>query len=146
MLSNRGQISIDAVIAVSFILLVSIILSYNVFNTIINIRDGEIVERGYSIMDVFENYALVAYSRDVTLSTTFEPIGSRGYTISFSNKRIVVNSETTVIFKREYDGRITYVNIIGDSIEASGRTLPPNIVHIDFGDFHITKNISVRIK
>jgi len=146
MLSKRGQISIDAVLAISFILLISAILSYNVFNTLINIRDAEIVERGYSIMDIFENYALVSYSKDVVISTTFEPIGDIGYTIRFSNKEIVVNNKTTVVFKREYNGTITYVNITGDNLGYVQETLPPNVVNISFGDFYITKNISVRIR
>ena len=146
MFSKRGQISIDAVLAISFILLVSAILTYNVLHTIENIRNTELVERGYSILDIFENYALVAYSKDVTLSKTFEPIGNRGYTIRFSNKEIVVNSETTVIFKREYDGNITYVNVTSSNLNILPETLPPNIVTISFGDFYVSKNISVRIR
>ena len=97
-------------------------------------------------MDVFENYALISYSKDVVLSTTFEPIGNRGYTIRFSNKEITVNGKTTIVFKREYDGTITYVNITGDNLGYVQETLPPNVVNISFGDFYITKNISVRIR
>ena len=146
MLSKRGQISIDAVLAISFILLISAILTYNVFNTLINIRDAEIVERGYSIMDIFENYALISYSKDVVLSTTFEPIGDINYTIRFSNKTIVVDNETTLIFKRGYDRNGTYINITGDNLRYTNESLPPNIVNISFGDIYITKNLSVRIK
>lgn len=146
MLSKRGQISIDAILAIIFILLVTAILSYNVFNTLDNIRDWEIVERGYSIMDVFENYALISYSKDVVLSTTFEPIGNISYTIRFSNKEIVVDDNTTIIFRREYDENGTYVNITGDNLRITQETLPPNIVNISFGDFYITKNLSVRIR
>ena len=146
MLSKRGQISIDAILAIIFILLVTAILSYNVFNTLDNIRDWEIVERGYSIMDVFENYALISYSKDVVLSTTFEPIGNISYTIRFSNKEIVVDDNTTIIFRREYDENGTYVNITGDNLGITQETLPPNIVNISFGDFYITKNLSVRIR
>ena len=150
MLSNRGQISIDAVLAISFILLVTAILSYNVFNTLDNIRDWEIVERGYSIMDVFENYALISYSKDVVLSATFEPIGDINYIIRFSNKEIVVNNNTTIIFRREYDRNGVYINITGNNLRYTIETLPPNIVNISFntsfGDFYITKNLSVRIR
>lgn len=146
MLSKRGQISIDAILAIIFILLVTAILSYNVFNTLDNIRDWEIVERGYSIMDVFENYALISYSKDVVLSTTFEPIGNISYTIRFSYTEIVVDDNTTIIFRREYDENGTYVNITGDNLRITQETLPPNIVNISFGDFYITKNLSVRIR
>ena len=146
MLSKRGQISIDAILAIIFILLVTAILSYNVFNTLDNIRDWEIVERGYSIMDVFENYALISYSKDVVLSTTFEPIGNISYTIRFSYTEIVVDDNTTIIFRREYDENGTYVNITGDNLGITQETLPPNIVNISFGDFYITKNLSVRIR
>ena len=146
MLSKRGQISIDAVLAISFILLVSAILTYNVFNTLNNIKYSEIVESGYSIMDIFENYALISYSKDVTLSTTFRPIGDITYTIRFSNKEIVVDDETTLIFKRECDRNGTYINITGDDLRYINETLPPNIVNISFGDFYITKNLSVRIR
>ncbi|AXI25194.1 hypothetical protein CFE53_03125 [Methanofervidicoccus sp. A16] len=146
MLSKRGQISIDAILAIIFILLVTAILSYNVFNTLDNIRDWEIVERGYSIMDVFENYALISYSKDVVLSTTFEPIGNISYTIRFSNKEIVVDDNTTIIFRREYDENGTYINITENNLRYTNETLPPNIVNISFGDFYITKNLSVRIR
>ena len=146
MFSKRGQISIDVVIAMFFILLVSAVLTYHVFHTVRNIEYAEIVERGHSILDIFENYALVAYSREVTLSTTFEPIGDRGYTIRFSNKEIVVDSETTVVFRKEYDGRIYYVNVTSNNLHYLQETLPPNIVTISFGDFYVSKNISVRIR
>jgi len=146
MFSKRGQISIDVVIAMFFILLVSAVLTYHVFHTVRNIEYAEIVERGHSILDIFENYALVAYSREVTLSTTFEPIGDRGYTIRFSNKEIVVDSETTVVFRKEYDGNTTYVSVTSNNLRYLQETLPPNIVTISFGDFYVSKNISVRIR
>lgn len=146
MLSKRGQISIDAVLAIFFILLVTAILGYNVFNMLDNIKYSEIVERGYSIMDIFENYALISYSKEVSLSTTFTPIGNRGYTIRFSNKEIVVNSPTTVVFKKEGDKNNAYINITADNLVYTQETLPPNVVNISFGDFYITKNLTVRIK
>jgi len=150
MLFNRGQISIDAVMAISFILIVTAILSYNVFNTLNNIRYSEIVERGHSIMDVFENYALISYSKDVTLSTTFRPIGNINYTIRFANKEIVVNNPTTIVFRKEYHDNISYINITGDNLRYMQNPLPPNIVNISFNisfrDFYITKNLSVRIE
>ena len=146
MLSKRGQISIDAILAILFILLVTAVLSYNVFNVLNNIRYSEVVERGYSIVEVLENYALVVYSKDVVISTVFEPLGDINYTIRFSNKKIVVNNVTNLVFKRECDENGTYINITGDNMVYTQKTLPPNIVNISFGDFYISKNLSVRVR
>ncbi|MBW9221953.1 hypothetical protein KKP97_02775 [Methanothermococcus sp. SCGC AD-155-C09] len=142
----KGQISIDAVLAITFIILITSIISYNIFNTLNNVRESEIVDRGQSIMDVFENYALIAYSKGITLSTTFEPIGDIGYTIRFSNKVIMVNNKTNILFKPEHNQNGTYINITGDSLSYTNTPLEPNIVHISFGDFYVTKNISVNIR
>ena len=142
----KGQISIDAVLAITFMLLITSIISYNVFNTLNNVKESEIVDRGQSIMDVFENYALIAYSKGITLSTTFEPIGNINYTIRFSNKAIRVNNKTNILFKPEYNQNGTYINITGDTLSYTNATLEPKIVNISFGDFYVAKNIPVKIK
>jgi len=144
----KGQISIDAVLAITFMLLITSIISYNnIFNTLNNIRESEIVSRGQSIMDVFENYALIAYSKGITLSATFEPIGNINYTIRFANKEIIVNDSTNISFKPEHNQNGIYINITGDSdsLRYTNSPLKPNIVNISFGKFYITKNISVII-
>ena len=152
----KGQISIDAVLAITFMLLITSIISYNIFNTLNNIRESEIVSRGQSIMivsrgqsimDVFENYALIAYSKGITLSATFEPIGNINYTIRFANKEIIVNDSTNISFKPEHNQNGIYINITGDSdsLRYTNPPLEPNIVNISFGKFYITKNISVII-
>ena len=143
---KRGQISIDAVLAILFMLLLTSLVSYNVFNSLNGIRHSEIAERGHSILDVFENYALIAYSKNVNMYMTFKPIGDINFTIYFSNKKISVNDTTNILFTPEYDENGTYINITGENWGYNSFNLPQNIVNISFGDFYVCKNLTVRIK
>ncbi|WP_292460292.1 hypothetical protein [Methanothermococcus sp.] len=143
--SKRGQISIDAVLAILFMLLLSVLVSYNVFNFLNGVNHSEIADRGHSILDVFENYALIAYSKNVNMHATFKPIGNINYTIYFSNKKIIVNNTTNILFKPEHDENGTYINITGGNLKNNPR-LPQNIVNISFGKFYVCKNLTVRIK
>jgi uncharacterized protein (UPF0333 family) len=140
-INKKGQITIDAILAILFILAVSTMIYYDVFNTVGHFRDVEIADRAYSIADSFENYALLSYSKDVRIVMELKPVGSKNYTIYFANKKISVNTEKTVIFIPSTNGVI----IDGD-YEYSGKTIPNNIINISFGDFYIVKNTSIDIE
>ncbi|EHP86568.1 hypothetical protein [Methanotorris formicicus] len=136
---KRGQITLDAILAAMFLLIVSAFIYYNVFNTIDQLKDSEIANRAYAIADVFENYALIAYSKDVSINTTFEPMGTKTYTIYFADKKVVVDSEKTITFIPTNDG----VKVEGD-VESSGSYV--NGIRVDFGDFYVDKELSIYIK
>ncbi len=140
----KGQVSLDAVIAILFLLIVFSLIGYNVLNTANSFKESEKAERAHATIDVFENYVLTSYSKEVAINTTFKPMGNLNYTIYFSDKKIEVKNETNVIFTPEYDENGIYIHITGKA--PSGLNLPQNIVNISFGEFYVYKNLTVRIK
>ncbi|WP_394295229.1 hypothetical protein [Methanotorris igneus] len=139
---NKGQITLDAILAVMFLLLVSAFIFYNVSNTVSHLKDAEIVDRVYVIADVFENYALLSYSKNVNITTELKPIGLKNYTIYFGDKKIVVDTTKTIVFIPTSGG----VRVEGD-VEPSGQNLS-NIINITYGnnEFYVLKNISIEIQ
>jgi hypothetical protein len=76
-----------------FILMVSTIIYYKIFNTTGHFKDVELADRLYSIADSFENYALISYSKNVNIAITLKPVGVKNYTIYFADKQISVDAE-----------------------------------------------------
>jgi uncharacterized protein (UPF0333 family) len=138
--NKKGQITIDAVLAIMFILIVSTMIYYHIFNTTEHFKDVELADKAHSIADSFENYALLSYSKEVRIVMELEPVGSKNYTIYFANKKIAVNTTKTIIFIPSDDG----VDIDG-AWEYSGRIMDDNIINISFGDFYVIKNTSIAI-
>lgn len=145
-LAKKGQISFDFILAMLFLLIIFAFMGQNVLNMAKNFRDSETVERGHSILDNFENYAITAYAKDLTLNVTFEPIGNLNYTIALSNKSIPVNSTTWIIFKPESDSEGDFVNIYSNDMDNSTNSIPLNTVNISFGDFYVSKELQINIK
>lgn len=139
--NKKGQITIDAILAIMFILIVSTIIYYNVFNMVGHFKDAELADRAYSIADSFENYALLSYSKDATIVMDLKPVGNKNYTIYFADKKISVDTKKTIILVPSNNG----VVVEGD-YENSGKIMPDNIINISFGDFYIVKNTSLIIK
>ncbi|UXM84437.1 hypothetical protein [Methanococcus aeolicus] len=129
--SKKAQISIDAILAIMFLLLVSTLVYHNVFNTTESFKEAEIADRVYSIADSFENYALISYSKDMIVTIELKPIGVNNYTIYFGNKSIVVNSKKNITFNPTNNG----VNISGDEVKNSGKNMPNNVINISYGIF-----------
>jgi len=144
--AKKGQISFDFILAMLFLLIIFAFMGENVLNVAKNFRDSETVERGHSILDNFENYAITAYAKDLTVNVTFEPIGTLNYTIELTNKSIHVNSTTWIIFKPESDSEGNFVNISCNDLDNSPNNIPLNTVNISFGDFYVTKELQVNIK
>jgi len=145
-LNKKGQISFDFILAMLFLLIIFAFMGQNVLDMVKNYRDSETVERGHSILDNFENYALTAYAKDLTINATFEPVGTLNYTISLSNKSIPVNRTTYIIFRPESDLSGDFVNVSSDEIDNSSNSVPLNTVVISFGDFYVSKDLQVNIK
>ena len=117
--AKKGQVSFDFILAMLFLLLIFAFTGQNVLNMANSFKDSETIERGHAILDNFENYAITAYSKDVTVNATFEPIGNLNYTIMFTNKSIHVNSTTYIVFSPESDVDGDFVNITSDNIDNS---------------------------
>ena len=147
-LNKKGQISIDAVLALMFLLIVSTIIYYNVYDTVDNIKEVEIVDRVNTIADTFENYALTSYSKNVRITVKLEPVGVRNYTIYFGNKSIVVNTTRTVTFIPNEDGVSVDTSQISDDgvNDSTGLDLNKSI-KIEYGsnEFYVQRNISINI-
>jgi len=144
--SRRGQLSFDFILAMLFLLIIFAFMGQNVLNMAISFRDAETVERGHAILDSFENYAITAYSKDVTVNATFESVGNLNYTIYLQNKSIYVNNTTYIIFDPESGSGGDYINITSNNMDVSPNALPLNTVNISFGEFYVTKEVRVNIK
>ena len=147
-LNKKGQISIDAVLAVMFLLIASTIIYHTVYNTVDNIKEVEIVDRVNTIADTFENYALTSYSKNVKITVKLEPVGVRSYTIYFGNKSIVVNTTRTITFipNEEEDGVSVDTSQISDGVSNTGKNLS-KVINITYGnnEFYVQRNISIKI-
>ena len=144
---KRGQISIDLVLAVMFLLLISSIIYYTIFSSdekkaglIPDYIKSSKVDRIYTIAQCFENYVLMSYSKNVEVTAKFEPIGNKSYTIYFKDKKIVVNTTKTVKFTPTKNGVI----VSGD-IEDNNITISENKVRVVYGNFYVEKDIAVNI-
>ncbi|ADC69645.1 Protein of unknown function DUF361 [Methanocaldococcus sp. FS406-22] len=122
-IKKRGQLSIDFILAVLFLMLVSVFIYYNVLTFTNNTTDALIVDRMYSIADTFENYAILSYTKNETIVLKLKPIGDLGYTIHVSDKIINVNFETFVIFAPTDNG----VVISGDTVNNAPVDIGKNI-------------------
>lgn len=138
----KGQVSLDAVIAILFLLIIFSLIGYNVLNTANSFKESEKVERAHATIDVFENYVLTAYSKEIAINATFEPMGDLNYTIYFSNKSIPVTNLTYITF--EPNG--THVVINGAPEMSSNENLDKNEVKISFGEFYVSRIIPTDIK
>jgi len=144
--NKKGQITIDAVLAIMFILMVSTIIYYHIFNTTEHFKDVELADRLYSIADSFENYALISYSKNANIKLTLKPIGVKNYTIYFGNKSIIVNTTRKIEFVPGGDF-VEVSSLNGGENDGTGLELNKTI-KIVYGDdeFHIEKNVSIPIR
>jgi uncharacterized protein (UPF0333 family) len=144
--NKKGQISIDAVLAVLFILLVSTVIYYDILNNTEQFKDAELADRLYSIADSFENYALISYSKKVHITVTLKPVGVKNYTIYYGNKSIVVNTTRKIRFVPA--GNFVNVSSLnGGENDGTGLELNKTIKIIYGSDeFYIVKNVSAPIK
>lgn len=143
--NKKGQISIDAVLAMMFLLMVSIVVYQNVFNTVGNIKDVEVVDRINSIADTFENGALTSYSKNTIITVELKPMGAKSYTIYFGNKSIFVNTTRTIVFIPNENGVSVDTSQISDGVSNTGLNLD-NTINITCGnEFYIQRNTSIKI-
>ncbi|WP_048058517.1 hypothetical protein [Methanococcus maripaludis] len=142
---KKGQVSFDFILAMLFLLLIFAFMGQNVLNMAKSFKDSETAERGHAILDIFENYAITAYSKDVTINATFEPVGTLNYTIRLPNKIIHVNSSINVVFKPESENG-DFVNVTGNNVDNSVNTIPSNTVNISFGEFYVSKELQVPVQ
>ena len=105
-IKKRGQISIDFILAVMFLMLISIFLYSMEINFSNSTTDALIVDKMYSIADTFENYAILSYTKNETIYLKLKPIGSIGYNISILNRTISVYGDTSIMFIPKKDGVI----------------------------------------
>ena len=141
-MKKRGQVSVDFILSMMFLMLISIFI-YSTELTFSNgITNGFIVDKLYSIADTFEDYAILAYSKNENITLKLKPIGVKNYTIYFGNKSIVVNTTRVITFTPTENGVI----VISGDIKNSGINLNRTI-KIVYGDsrFYIVKNISIPI-
>jgi hypothetical protein len=143
--TKKGQVSFDFILAMLFLLLIFAFTGQNVLNMAKSFKESETVERGHAILDNFENYAITAYSKDVTINATFKPVGNLNYTIMISNKTIGVNSTTNILFSPDPDNN-GVVNISSSNINNSVNSIPLNTVNISFGDFYVSKKLQISIQ
>ncbi|XRO75742.1 hypothetical protein ACO3TA_02450 [Methanocaldococcus sp. 28A] len=139
-LKKRGQISIDFILAVLFLMLVSLFIFYNIslFNN--GSIEALIADRMYSIADTFENYALLSYTKNEEINLYLKPVGVKNYTIYFGNKKIVVNTTRIITFIPNGNG------VIVEGVENSTILLPNNIIKIEYGNNkYIEKNLSINL-
>ena len=146
--SKKAQISIDAVLAIMFLLIVSTMAYQNVYKTVENVKEVETVDRVNSIADTFENYALTSYSKNVRITVKLEPIGVKNYTIFYENKSISVNKIRTITFIPSENRVSVNTSQISDGLnDSTGRDLNKSII-IEYGsnEFYIQRNISINIE
>ena len=146
--SKKAQISVDAVLAIMFLLIVSTMAYQNVYKTVENVKEVETVDRVNSIADTFENYALTSYSKNVRITVKLEPIGVKNYTIFYENKSISVNKIRTITFIPSENGVSVNTSQISDGLnDSTGRDLTKSII-IEYGsnEFYIQRNISINIE
>ena len=146
--SKKAQISIDAVLAIMFLLIVSTMAYQNVYKTVENVKEVETVDRVNSIADTFENYALTSYSKNVRITVKLEPIGVKNYTIFYENKSISVNKIRTITFIPSENRVSVNTSQISDGLnDSTGRDLTKSII-IEYGsnEFYIQRNISINIE
>ena len=143
---KKGQISIDAVLAMMFLLIVSTIMYSHIYNTVDNIRKSEIADRVNSIGDIFENYALMSYSKNTMITVKLKPVGVEPYTIYFGNKSILVNTTRTIAFIPNKDGVSIDTSQISDGVSNTGLNLG-KVINITYGnnEFYVQRNISIKI-
>ena len=146
--SKKAQISVDAVLAIMFLLIVSTMAYQNVYKTVENVKEVETVDRVNSIADTFENYALTSYSKNVRITVKLEPIGVKNYTIFYENKSISVNKIRTITFIPSENRVSVNTSQISDGLnDSTGRDLTKSII-IEYGsnEFYIQRNISINIE
>ncbi|ACV25035.1 hypothetical protein [Methanocaldococcus fervens] len=141
--TEKGQISLDFILAMMFLMLVSLFL-YNVELKFSNsTTDALIVDRMHSIADTFENYAILAYTTNKTIFYILKPIGSIDYEITISNKKINVYGDTVVTFTPNENG-VT----IGGYVSPSNVDIGNNIVittNINGRTVYVSKKIEVNV-
>jgi len=143
-IKKRGQLSVDFVLAILFLMLVSLFIYYNALTFTNNTTDALIVDRMYSIADTFENYAILSYTKNETIVLKLKPIGDLGYVIHVSNKIINVSYKTLIVFTPTDNGVI----ISGSNIETAPVDIGKNIsitVTIDKNNITICKELTINI-
>ncbi|MCQ6253959.1 hypothetical protein [Methanocaldococcus sp.] len=103
---KRGQISIDLIMAIFLLLIISLIL-YNIeLSYTTSMTNSLIVNRLYDIADTFENYAILAYTKNVSIKLKLKPIGILGYNLTIKNKTISVYGDTYILITPNKNGVI----------------------------------------
>ncbi len=139
---KKGQISLDMILAIMFLLLVSVLIYQNVGTTTNIIKDSSIADKVYSIGDSFENYALLSYSKNINITMELKPIGNKNYTIYFAKKSISVTNPVNVTFYSNGNS----VNVTGINVNKnSGRNIPDNIINISYDGYYVVKRTAILI-
>ena len=103
---KRGQISIDLIMAIFLLLIISLML-YNIeLSYTDNITNALIVNRLYDIADTFENYAILAYTKNVSIKIKLKPVGTLRYNLTIKDKTINVYSDTDILITPNKNGVI----------------------------------------
>ncbi|XRO77789.1 hypothetical protein ACO3VM_04525 [Methanocaldococcus sp. 10A] len=141
LIKKRGQIAVDFILAVLFLMLVSLFIFHNISAFTDGTTDALIVDRLYSIADTFENYAILSYTNNENITFKLKPIGIKSYTIYFGNKKIVVNTTKIITFIPDRNGVI-----VDGEVENSGLNLQ-NVIRIGYdNNKYVEKNISIQIQ
>jgi len=142
--NKRGQVSMDFILSMIFLMLVSIFI-YSTELTFSNgVTNGYIVDKLYSIADTFEDYAILAYAKNENITLKLKPIGDLGYVIHFSNKVINVSYDTFILITPTKNG----VKIYSDKINISPTNVGNNITIttiIDGKNITIWKKSAINI-
>ncbi|XRP97426.1 hypothetical protein ACO3UB_02625 [Methanocaldococcus sp. 16A] len=143
-LKKRGQISIDFILAILFLMLISLFIFHNISAFNEGSTEALIADRMYSIADTFENYAILSYTKNERIILYLKPIGVKSYTIYFGNKKIVVNTTRIITFIPDRNGVI--VKGVEGDVENSGLNLT-NAIKVTYdNNKYILKNISMQIR
>lgn len=141
-LKKKGQISIDGVLAVMTLLLISLIFYQQVFSYTDGFKDALLADRMSSIGDNIENYALLSYSNGVVISMDLKPVGSINYTVYVGRYVINVDNIKKIVFIPTENGVKLEgnVNISGNDV---GKKI--KIVYGDKGEY-VVRDININIE
>ncbi|WP_423793052.1 hypothetical protein ACPB8Q_02260 [Methanocaldococcus indicus] len=134
----RGQIAIDAILAVLFLLLVSTVLSYTIIFNSKETTYSLLADRFSDIADTIDNYILLSYSQQKNITIVLKPVGTLTYSVYIKNYVIDVDSPIYIKIVPYEDG-VKLENVNTSTIDVGNRVV---IIH---NSINISKPLKVKI-
>ncbi|CAB3288161.1 conserved protein of unknown function [Methanocaldococcus lauensis] len=142
LIKKRGQISIDLIMAIFSLLIVSLFIYNTELSYTDSTTDALIVNRLYDIADTLENYAILAYTNNVSISIKLKPIGTLRYNLTIKDKTINVIGDTYILITPNKNG------VILSGFTQSPINVGNNIVisaNVDGKILNVSKKLNVNI-